>query len=76
MYRVAVLFNDGIVATATQKAALEYGCTLDAVGQLASIIDSRQFKSTRVEHPSIPLYWYSMISFALPVHHLPKDRLF
>lgn len=40
-YGAAVLFNDGTVATATQKSALEYGCTLDAVGQLASIIDMK-----------------------------------
>jgi len=37
-YGAAVLFNDGTVATASQKAALEYGCTLDAVGQLAAEI--------------------------------------
>lgn len=44
-YGAAVLFSDGTVAIASQKVALEYGCTLDAVGQLASIIDRKVFAS-------------------------------
>jgi hypothetical protein len=40
-YGAAVLFNDGTVMLASQKAALEYGCSLDAVGQLASAIDKK-----------------------------------
>lgn len=40
-YGAAVLFSDNTVAIASQKVALEYGCTLDAVGQLASIIDRK-----------------------------------
>ena len=43
-YGAAVMFNDDTVATATQKTALEYGCTLDAVGQLASIIDKKAIR--------------------------------
>jgi len=40
-YGAAVLFSDFTVAIASQKVALEYGCTLDAVGQLASTIDRK-----------------------------------
>ena len=40
-YGAAVLFSDSTVAIASQKVALEYGCTLDAVGQLASVIDRK-----------------------------------
>lgn len=40
-YGAAVLFNDGTVVLASQKVALEYGCSLDAVGQLASAIDRK-----------------------------------
>ena len=40
-YGAAVLFNDGTVILASQKVALEYGCSLDAVGQLASAIDRK-----------------------------------
>jgi hypothetical protein len=40
-YGAAVLFSDGTAAIASQKVALEYGCTLDAVGQLASVIDKK-----------------------------------
>mmetsp|Transcript_12364 Transcript_12364/g.22441 ORF Transcript_12364/g.22441 Transcript_12364/m.22441 type:complete len:454 (-) Transcript_12364:136-1497(-) len=38
-YGAAVLFSDGTVATAHQKKGLEYGCTLDAVSQLAHVIE-------------------------------------
>eukprot|EP00985_Skeletonema_marinoi_P003229 scaffold1348_cov142-Skeletonema_marinoi.AAC.5 len=40
-YGAAVLFSDNTVSIASQKVAIEYGCTLDAVGQLASIIDRK-----------------------------------
>eukprot|EP00986_Skeletonema_menzelii_P009252 scaffold4165_cov217-Skeletonema_menzelii.AAC.1 len=40
-YGAAVLFSDNSVSIASQKVAIEYGCTLDAVGQLASIIDRK-----------------------------------
>jgi cytidine deaminase len=40
-YGAAVLFSDNTVAIASQKVALEYGCTLDAVGQLASAIEKK-----------------------------------
>lgn len=48
-YGAAVLFSDGTVAIASQKVALEYGCTLDAVGQLASTIDR---KAIQIEEDS------------------------
>lgn len=38
-YAAAVLFDDGSMAAACQKKALEYGCTLDAVCQLAHVMD-------------------------------------
>mmetsp|Transcript_20258 Transcript_20258/g.30209 ORF Transcript_20258/g.30209 Transcript_20258/m.30209 type:complete len:343 (-) Transcript_20258:469-1497(-) len=38
MFGAAVLFEDGTIATSHQLSALEYGCTLDAVSQLASRI--------------------------------------
>ncbi|KAL7548105.1 hypothetical protein ACHAWF_011392 [Thalassiosira exigua] len=50
-YGAAVLFSDDTVAIASQKVALEYGCTLDAVGQLASVIDR---KAIQVEEDSPP----------------------
>ncbi|KAL7542979.1 hypothetical protein ACHAXR_012437 [Thalassiosira sp. AJA248-18] len=50
-YGAAVLFSDGTVAIASQKVALEYGCTLDAVGQLASSIDR---KAIQIEEDSPP----------------------
>mmetsp|Transcript_3139 Transcript_3139/g.3739 ORF Transcript_3139/g.3739 Transcript_3139/m.3739 type:complete len:306 (+) Transcript_3139:206-1123(+) len=34
-FGAAVMFEDGHIISAYQKKALEYGCTLDAVGQLA-----------------------------------------
>ena len=34
-YGVACAFDDGTVATAVQRKALEYGCSLDPIGQLA-----------------------------------------
>ena len=53
-YGAAVLFNDGTIATATQKSALEYGCTLDAVGQLASIIDKKAIQINEDGTPCRP----------------------
>jgi len=41
-YGAAVLFSDNTVSIASQKVAIEYGCTLDAVGQLASVIDRKR----------------------------------
>lgn len=43
-YGAAVLFSDNTVSIATQKVAIEYGCTLDAVGQLASVIDRKSLQ--------------------------------
>ncbi|KAH8070718.1 hypothetical protein JL720_11723 [Aureococcus anophagefferens] len=40
-YGAAVVFCDGSVATARQFKALEYGCTLDPVGQLATAVADR-----------------------------------
>ena len=38
MFGAAVLFEDGTIVKSHQLSALEYGCTLDAVSQLASQI--------------------------------------
>ena len=40
-YGAAVLFSDGSTSTAYQKKALEYGCSLDAVTQLAQAIEDK-----------------------------------
>ena len=40
-YGAAVLYSDGTTSVAYQKKALEYGCSLDAVGQLANEIEER-----------------------------------
>ena len=40
-YAAAALFADGTIATATQIKATEYGCSLDAVCQLAPAIAAR-----------------------------------
>ncbi len=44
-YGAAVLFGDGKIASTYQKKALEYGCSLDAVGQLAFAIDEKHHSS-------------------------------
>jgi cytidine deaminase len=41
-FGACVAFDDGSTATAWQKKALEYGCSLDAVGQLCQAIDERR----------------------------------
>lgn len=38
-YAAAVLFEDGSIETACQRKTLEYGCSVDAVTQLAFIIE-------------------------------------
>lgn len=40
-YGAAVLFSDGTIATSHQKPSQEYGCTLDAVTQLAQIMEEK-----------------------------------
>lgn len=46
-YGVACVFNDGTVATAVQRKALEYGCSLDPVGQLAPQLTEKRRDSVR-----------------------------
>jgi len=41
-YGACVVFDDGSTASASQKKALEYGCSLDAVCQLCEAIDERR----------------------------------
>ena len=40
-YGAAVMFSDWTTASAHHKKALEYGCSLDAVGQLAQAMDDK-----------------------------------
>mmetsp|Transcript_369 Transcript_369/g.864 ORF Transcript_369/g.864 Transcript_369/m.864 type:complete len:440 (-) Transcript_369:1717-3036(-) len=40
-YGAAVLYSDGTTSLAYQKKALEYGCSLDAVGQLAHDVEEK-----------------------------------
>jgi hypothetical protein len=54
-YGAAVLFNDGTVMLASQKVALEYGCSLDAVGQLASAIDRKANITLQGGHSCSPM---------------------
>jgi len=49
-YGAAVLFSDGTTESAYQKKALEYGCTLDAVGQLAHSIQAKGRSRLRGEN--------------------------
>jgi len=44
-YGAAILFEDGTLHTSTQKKALEYGCSYDAVGQLANIIETKSINT-------------------------------
>lgn len=44
-FGACVVFRDGLVATAWQKKALEYGCSLDAVCQLAQAIEEHKAAS-------------------------------
>ena len=41
-YGAAVMFEDGSIKTACQRKALEYGCSLDAVTQLATYMEERK----------------------------------
>ena len=41
-FGAAVAFSDGYIASASHKKALEYGCSLDAIGQLAPAIEAHR----------------------------------
>ena len=68
-YGSAVLFSDGTVAIASQKVALEYGCTLDAVGQLASTIDRKAIQIIEDSPPCRPILLVQCDQFG--VAHAP-----
>jgi hypothetical protein len=59
------LFSDGTVAFASQKVALEYGCTLDAVGQLVNAIDR---KAIHIEDHSEPCRPVMLVQCATNAH--------
>ena len=48
-YTASALFRDGSIETATQVVALEYGCSLDAVGMLANAILQKMRDGTELE---------------------------
>ena len=50
-YGAAILFDDGSIETACQRISLEYGCSLDAVTQLALTIERKRKREN--EHASI-----------------------
>jgi hypothetical protein len=64
-YGAAVLFSDGTVAFASQKVVLEYGCTLDAVGQLANAIDR---KAIHIKDHSEPCRPVMLVQCATDAH--------
>lgn len=51
-YGAAVLFSDGTISTSHQKQSQEYGCTLDAVTQLAPIMEQK-LKQTCFNHDTM-----------------------
>lgn len=75
-YGAAVLFNDGTVATASQKAALEYGCTLDAVGQLAAEIMRKSMQMDEDNPPSKPVLLVQCDQFGIAHAPFAQGRAF
>jgi hypothetical protein len=75
-YGAAVLFSDGTVAIATQKVALEYGCTLDAVGQLASVIDRKALKIKDDSEPCRPIVLVQCDQFGIAHAPFAHGRAF
>jgi hypothetical protein len=74
-YGAAVLFSDGTVAFASQKVALEYGCTLDAVGQLANAID-RKAIYIEDEEPCRPIMLVQCDQFGIAHAPFAQGRAF
>ncbi|KAL3816962.1 hypothetical protein ACHAXA_011750 [Cyclostephanos tholiformis] len=75
-YGAAVLFTDGTVAIASQKVALEYGCTLDAVGQLASAIDRKALTIKDDSEPCRPVVLVQCDQFGIAHAPFAHGRAF
>ncbi|KAL9179665.1 hypothetical protein ACHAXT_008955 [Thalassiosira profunda] len=75
-YGAAVLFSDGTVAIASQKLALEYGCTLDAVGQLASAILSKGLQIEEDGPPCRPVLLVQCDQFGIAHAPFAQGRAF
>jgi len=75
-YGAAVLFSDGTVSIASQKVALEYGCTLDAVGQLASAIDKKAIRVVEEEDPCRPVLLVQCDQFGIAHAPFAQGRAF
>jgi hypothetical protein len=50
-YGAVVLFSDGAISIAHQKKGIEYGCTLDAVGQLAEAVQQKCYSVGKSDVP-------------------------
>jgi len=74
-YGAAVLFSDCTVAFASQKVALEYGCTLDAVGQLANAIDKKAIH-IEDEEPCRPIMLVQCDQFGIAHAPFARGRAF
>eukprot|EP00581_Thalassiosira_minuscula_P009710 CAMPEP_0183709706 /NCGR_PEP_ID=MMETSP0737-20130205/5694_1 /TAXON_ID=385413 /ORGANISM="Thalassiosira miniscula, Strain CCMP1093" /LENGTH=1745 /DNA_ID=CAMNT_0025937873 /DNA_START=28 /DNA_END=5265 /DNA_ORIENTATION=+ len=75
-YGAAVLFSDSTVAIAAQKVALEYGCTLDAVGQLASVIDRKAIQIEEDAEPCRPILLVQCDQFGIAHAPFAQGRAF
>lgn len=71
-----MLFSDGTVSIASQKVALEYGCTLDAVGQLASAIDKKAIRVVEEEDPCRPVLLVQCDQFGIAHAPFAQGRAF
>jgi hypothetical protein len=56
-FGAAVAFRDGQIATSHQWSALEYGCTLDAVSQLATPLQTISKSSNTSDNHDNPPIW-------------------
>ena len=75
-YGAAVLFSDNTVSIASQKVAIEYGCTLDAVGQLASIIDRKALQLDEHKPPVRPILLVQCDQFGIAHPPFAQGRAF
>lgn len=71
-----MLFSDDTVSIASQKVAFEYGCTLDAVGQLASVIDKKAIRIVEEEEPCRPVLLVQCDQFGIAHAPFAQGRAF
>jgi hypothetical protein len=72
----AGLFSDGMVAFASRKVALEYGCTLDAVGKLANAIDGKAIHIKDHSEPCRPIMLVQCNQFGIACAPFAQGRAF